>query len=469
MPSYTASLRFTLQDTGSNLNVWGNILNSGVFALVDTAIAGRYNTTSSAVTLTSNQGASDTARNAVLDVTGGSGTTFTAPSVSKLYFVRNASSGDTVVTTGGVTNATVKAGERIPVFSDGTNFYRLRLLDMDGDQLSNLATPTTNNAAATKAYVDGIAFQTTGALPAQNPGTAYSSVFSDGTNAAWRRAQPASSAATLGKALKSAGVDGFPETASLWDWDGYQGSPTKSANYTVVQGDRSTLIRCTGTITIAFDALATMGTKSDFMVGNFGTGLITIDPNGTETLTFPGQTAQTTCILIPGEVVRFMGDTTTWRAVLVQDAGPGPHFYSYETTPPTYVPVTTQKRLLATVVVNTIGAVLASGAVTTIPPGRYRAQMVAGGTGTGSMTFRLYNNTLSSVTATGWSAAPNDLGTGYYLCDRSQIDEPIALSSPATSLQLETQGAGAGSGPNPTWLIGSGAKQAEFRLTRVGP
>ncbi len=42
MPStYSARARYTLQAPGENLNLWGVILNQGVFALVDEARAKR--------------------------------------------------------------------------------------------------------------------------------------------------------------------------------------------------------------------------------------------------------------------------------------------------------------------------------------------------------------------------------------------------------------------------------------------
>lgn len=127
MPSsYTTSERFTLQATGENNNTWGVILNSGVFQLVDDAIAGRVAfSLSGAKVLTTVLGATDEARMAFLDVTGGSGGTVTIPAVSKGYFVRNAAAGQTVISAGGATNATFEAGDIQPVFSDGSAVYPL--------------------------------------------------------------------------------------------------------------------------------------------------------------------------------------------------------------------------------------------------------------------------------------------------------------------------------------------------------
>lgn len=129
MPSsYTSSARFTLQATGENNNTWGVILNSGVFQLVDDNINGRlaFNL-SGAKVLTTNLGATDEARMAFLDVTGGTGGTITVPAVSQGHFVRNATSGNVVVSAGGAISATLGAGDTGPIFSDGANVYGLTI------------------------------------------------------------------------------------------------------------------------------------------------------------------------------------------------------------------------------------------------------------------------------------------------------------------------------------------------------
>lgn len=129
MPSsYTASARYTLQATGENNNTWGAILNSGVFQLVDDNINGRLAFALSGVkVLTSNLGATDEARMAFLDVTGGAGGTITIPAVSKGYFLRNASAGAVTISAGGPLSATFGDGDAGPVFSDGANVYPLLL------------------------------------------------------------------------------------------------------------------------------------------------------------------------------------------------------------------------------------------------------------------------------------------------------------------------------------------------------
>jgi len=158
MPStYSASLRVVLQATGENLNTWGTLANAGGWALLDSAIAGRAAfALSGSKTLTSVNGAADESRQMILDITSGSGGTITAPAVSKIYLLRNASSGNVVITTGGGTTATVAAGVIAWVMCDGTNFRLAVTTDFQGAKLVNVGTATVSTDGVNKAYADGI-------------------------------------------------------------------------------------------------------------------------------------------------------------------------------------------------------------------------------------------------------------------------------------------------------------------------
>lgn len=186
MTSYTSSARFTLQVTGTNNNTWGNILNSGVFALVDDNINGIVSfMLSGTKTLTSVNGAADEARCAILNITGGAGGTITIPAVSKNYRIRNGSSGAVIVTTGGATNATLQAGEVADVMCDGSAVRRVFASDFGGLILTSVGTPVNRSDGANRAYVDDTAFNmAAGALPGQG-GNAGKFLKTDGTNALW--------------------------------------------------------------------------------------------------------------------------------------------------------------------------------------------------------------------------------------------------------------------------------------------
>ena len=170
MPSaYSARGRFVLQAPGEGLNLWGVILNQGVFALVDEARAKRLAfTLSGNKTLTTALGASDEARSAFLDITSGSGGTVTIPSVEWTYVVRNAATGPVIITTGAGEIANVAPGSVVTVACDAANVRLARDAEM-----------------ATRAYVQGLAFGSVGGLPdvTGNPGKF---VFSDGVSASWK-------------------------------------------------------------------------------------------------------------------------------------------------------------------------------------------------------------------------------------------------------------------------------------------
>lgn len=173
MPSnFTTSARFTLQATGENNNTWGAILNQGVFQLVDDNVNGRLGfALSGAKTLVTANGATDEARMKFLDVTGGSGGTITIPAAPKGYYVRNASAGNVVVSAGGATTATLKAGDIQPVFSDGASVYNLRIAGQSlQDYIASAITGTGQLPPAAGNLGMSLTVQNIGAGPQWLPG-----------------------------------------------------------------------------------------------------------------------------------------------------------------------------------------------------------------------------------------------------------------------------------------------------------
>lgn len=171
MPStYSLRFRLNLQAPGENLNIWGAVQNTQVFQLLEDAIAKRVAfSLSGTKTLTTANGATDEARCGFLDVTSGTGGTVTIPPLEKIYLVRNAASGSVTVTTGAGATAVVATGSIVLVVCDASNVRLVRDAEI-----------------ATKAYVDGIAFDSVGDLPAQ-AGNAGKYVYTDGATASWRQ------------------------------------------------------------------------------------------------------------------------------------------------------------------------------------------------------------------------------------------------------------------------------------------
>lgn len=203
MPSsYTTSLRFELQFTGENLNLWGDKLNAAL-ARADDAIAGWLTKplTGNYVLTTANGGA-DEARRAMLKFAGTGAFTVTVPAVAKRYDVWNACAGDLTLTNGSA-SVVVKAGEVVAVVTDGAaDFRRVQATDFGGATLTNVArvaglsAPSANGDAATKKYVDDTAFSAVGGtLPGQS-GNAGAYLKTDGSVAGW--AQPTKADVGLG-------------------------------------------------------------------------------------------------------------------------------------------------------------------------------------------------------------------------------------------------------------------------------
>ena len=95
MSTFTSRIRLEKQEDGANPNSWGLVLNQNVIDLVDDAIAAYTTVTVSAadVTLTTENGASDQARSAFIELIGDLTTSHNIilPAQSKSYFIRNKS------------------------------------------------------------------------------------------------------------------------------------------------------------------------------------------------------------------------------------------------------------------------------------------------------------------------------------------------------------------------------------------
>ena len=171
MPSsWSSSLRFELQFTGENINLWGEKLNA-VLQHVDYAVAGWLTKPLSGnATLTTANAAVDEARAAMIKFTGGAGPfTVTLPAVSKSYLVWNACAGPVTLTTGAGATVTVDAGDIVWAVTDG----------------GAVKTPGYGGASI-KDWVSSVAWSyNAGALPAQG-GNAGKFVTTNGTTASWQ-------------------------------------------------------------------------------------------------------------------------------------------------------------------------------------------------------------------------------------------------------------------------------------------
>ena len=129
MSSYSTNLKLELIGTGQQAGTWGNTTNTNLGTLIEQAIAGyeSYACTGGTDTLTMAEGASSTARNMFLRLTGTGGGTLVVPGTSpnantKLYYIQNATaSGAVTVKVSGQTGVSVPNGVKTVLFCNGTD------------------------------------------------------------------------------------------------------------------------------------------------------------------------------------------------------------------------------------------------------------------------------------------------------------------------------------------------------------
>lgn len=126
--TYSSSLRLELMATGDQSGTWGDTTNTNLGTLLEQAITGYLSVAQGDVanlTLTTTNGASDQARNAVVRITGALTATrnVVVQTANKLYTIANDTTGgfSIVVKTSGGTGVSVPPGAMVDVYSNGTN------------------------------------------------------------------------------------------------------------------------------------------------------------------------------------------------------------------------------------------------------------------------------------------------------------------------------------------------------------
>lgn len=277
MPSsYTNSLRLTLQVTGENSGTWGNIVNNGVTSLVDASVAGTATVThdnTANYTLSTANGATDEARQMFLNITG----TLTAarnvvcPTASKLYFLRNNTTGGFAVTlkTSAGTGISVPSGKYAALYCDGTNV--VNAFDYQSTLTANTATNLAGGATGSIPYQS--AASTTAMLAAGTNGQVLTLAGGVPTWAASTGGVTSFSAGTTGL-TPSTGTTGAITLAGTLDVDN---GGTGQTTYT----DGQLLI---GNSTGNTLAKSTLTAGSGISITN-GSGSITIATSGGGTVT----------------------------------------------------------------------------------------------------------------------------------------------------------------------------------------
>jgi hypothetical protein len=172
MPSsYTPSLRFVEPVTGELVGTWGDTMVQGFISLADAAIAGTAAVAMSDAnyTLTVADGLTDESRKMFVVLTGAltAQRNVVCPSVSKLYFVANTTSGgqSIVFKTNAGTGITVPNGEAMVLYCNGTNVINAitYFASLNVGTLTATADSAFNSTGALKIPVGTTAQRPTGA------------------------------------------------------------------------------------------------------------------------------------------------------------------------------------------------------------------------------------------------------------------------------------------------------------------
>lgn len=127
--TYSTRLSIELPADGEQEGTWGQTLNRNMGTLIEEAIAGvvDISVTAGNVTLTTTQGETNEARQAVLNVTGAAGTPrqIIAPTVEKVYWVINGADDSITIKGAATTGVTITSGNSACVAYTGSDFVAL--------------------------------------------------------------------------------------------------------------------------------------------------------------------------------------------------------------------------------------------------------------------------------------------------------------------------------------------------------
>ena len=201
--NFTPLLGLALPTTGDLSGTWGTTVNDAITSLLDSAVAGTTTLSSDVdVTLSTTNGASNQARNAIILWTASGSVTryITAPAQSKAYFVINATGGSQTIVirgAGPTTGVSIPAGARALVAWNGSDFVKVvsNPVVLTSDVSGVLPVANGGTGTSSTQFVNA-ATNVTGVLPAANggtglsaPGTAGNVLTSNGT--AWVSRAPA--------------------------------------------------------------------------------------------------------------------------------------------------------------------------------------------------------------------------------------------------------------------------------------
>lgn len=161
--TYSTNLAIELIGTGDQAGSWGNTTNTNLGTLIEQAISGYVTqamTTGNTTTITIPNGASGTARNMFIEMTGtgGASTVLEVPANKKLYFIYNNTTGAVTVKVSGQTGVSVSAGEKTILVSNGTDVVpATSFITSASGSSANISTLTGTNLTYTSGTITTLA------------------------------------------------------------------------------------------------------------------------------------------------------------------------------------------------------------------------------------------------------------------------------------------------------------------------
>jgi len=289
--TYSTNLALELIGAGEQAGNWGSTTNTNLGTLLEQAISG-YTTqavvTGTDVTLAMTNGASATARNMFIELTGtgGASTNLIVPANKKLYFIYNNSTGAVTVKVSGQTGVSVPAAAKMVLVSNGTDVVNatnyMATLTVGGalaasSTLSVAGASTLTGATTLTGAVSGAGINAYLASPPAIGGTAAAA-------GSFTTVAASSTVTATGAVSGSAVSDSLSNVRNI-------PLQTKSAPYTLVATDTGQCITTNSGVTVPASIFAANNVVTIY--NNSGSS-ITITQGTSMTLQFAGQSTSTT-------------------------------------------------------------------------------------------------------------------------------------------------------------------------------
>ena len=288
--TYSTNLAIELIGTGDQAGNWGSTTNTNLGTLIEQAISGYVTqavSTGTDTTLAMTNGASATARNMTIELTGtgGASTNLIVPANEKLYFIYNNSTGAVTVKVSGQTGVSVPATAKILLVSNGTDIVTatnyMATITAGSATVSGAlgvsGTTTLTGASVLTGAVSGAGINAYLASPPAIGGTAPAA-------GAFTTVTASSTVTATGAVTGSTANDSIGNVRNIVQ-------QTKSAPYTLVSTDNGQCIITNSGVTVPVSVFAAGNVVT---VYNNSGSTITITQGGGLTLQFAGQSTSTT-------------------------------------------------------------------------------------------------------------------------------------------------------------------------------